>query len=37
MDRHDCTDIYGPQRINPIDFGDLHTFPLAPPAGQSFH
>ncbi len=22
-----CTDIYGPQRMNPTDFGDLMTFP----------
>ncbi len=32
-----CTDIYDPQRMNPADFGDPLTFPLAPPAGQSFY
>lgn len=31
------TDIYGPQRINPRNFGDSLTFPLGPTEGQSFH
>ncbi len=31
------TDVHGPQRMSPTDFGDLLTCPLAPPAGQSFH
>ncbi len=26
-----CTDIHGFQRMNPNDFGDPLTFPLAPP------
>ncbi len=32
-----CTDIHGAQRINPNDFGDPLTFPLAPPAGITYH
>lgn len=28
-----CTDIPSPQRINPNDFDDPLTFPLAPPTG----
>ncbi len=32
------TDIHGAQAINPNDVGNLFTFfPLAPPAGKSFH
>lgn len=31
------TNIHGPKRMNPNDLGDLLTFPLMPPAGQSFH
>ncbi len=31
------TDIHGPQRMNPTDFGDPLTFPVLPPASQSFH
>lgn len=26
-----CTDVCGPQRREPVDFGALLTFPLAPP------
>ncbi len=32
-----CTDIHGPQRINPNDVGAPLTFPLAPPAGRIFY
>lgn len=32
-----CTDIHGPNRMNPNGFGEPMTFPLAPPAGQSFN
>ena len=28
-----CTDIRGPQQMNPTDFGRLLTFPQTPPAG----
>lgn len=28
-----CTDVYGPEAMNPHDFGDPRTFPLAPPWG----
>ncbi len=28
-----CTNIYGPQKMSPTDFGFLLTFPQAPPAG----
>lgn len=31
------TDIYGPQRMEPNDFGATLTSPLTPPASQSFH
>ncbi len=31
------TDIHGVQKINFTDFGDPLTFPVATPAGQSFH
>ncbi len=30
-------DIGGAQRMNPIDFGEILTFHLAPPAGQNFN
>lgn len=30
-----CAEIHG--WINPTDFGNPPTFPLAPPAGQHFH
>ena len=29
-----CTDVNGPQRMNPNDLSDV---PLVPPVGQSFH
>lgn len=32
-----CTDDHGPQGLNPIYFGVPLTFPLLPPAAQSFH
>lgn len=32
-----CTDIHGPQRVKPTDFGDPLTIPLAPPAGQNVY
>lgn len=32
-----CTDIHGPQRMCPNDFGDPLTLPLALPAGQSIY
>lgn len=28
---HFCTEIHGAQRMNPKDFSDLLTFPVAPP------
>ena len=31
------TDIRVHQRMTPTNFGDLLTFPLASPAGQSFY
>ncbi len=31
-----CTDIDGPQRTSPTDFGDLLTFPEMPPWGWYF-
>lgn len=31
-----CADIHGTLRMNPTDFGDLSTFPLAPTSGQSY-
>ncbi len=30
------SEIHGPQRMNPADFGDPFTFPLAPSSGQNF-
>lgn len=30
-------EIHGPQRMNPDDLGEPLTFPLPPPAGQTFH
>ena len=30
-------DMHGPLMTNPTNFGDPLTFPLAPPAGQSFY
>lgn len=30
-----CMEIQGPQMMNPNDFADPLTFPLAPPAGQT--
>ena len=30
-----CTDIHGPQRVNPNDFGALQTFPLTPTTGSN--
>ncbi len=30
-----CTGIHDPQRMNPNDFGDPLTFPLAPPQGSN--
>lgn len=32
-----CTDIHGAEKLNPGVFADPFTFPLPPPAGQSFH
>ncbi len=31
------TDVHGPQRINPNDFGEPLTFAVVPPAAQIFH
>ncbi len=30
-----CTDIHGPQRMNPVDSGDPLIVPVAPRAGQN--
>lgn len=30
-------DIHGPQRVNPNNFGDPRTFPVALPPSQIFH
>ncbi len=32
-----CTDIHGPQRMNPTDYVDGKTVAPVPPASQSFH
>ncbi len=32
-----CTNIHGPQKMNPKNFGDPLTFPLAPPSDQNFN
>ncbi len=32
-----CSGIHGAQRMNPDDFGDPLTFPLAPPSGQKLN
>lgn len=32
-----CTDSLGPHIMDPNDFGDPLTFPLAPRVGQAFH